>query len=156
MIKIAYTLFSVCTLVCSSLTGQTDLSIDKEGNKLLFILLEIKMDSAKNVTLNLLEQKTIQGKRKKVNHLPYTIGNTLKIKLCKGDSVITSEVFEHPLYKHIEYADETGKPVGKNIQLDKSEFFVRIPFAENADNVAIVEAIHGVPEKRIAIIPLVK
>lgn len=135
-----------------SLKGQPESLKRKADNELLFLLFEIKKDSLQQITVNLLEQKIVNGKRKKIIQSQYK--EYLRIELYEGEELITTEVLQHPLCKHIEYFDEQGKPLAKDVQLADTQFFVRLQTFGNADKVVIIEKRNNTSEKQIATLPL--
>ena len=67
----------------------------------------------------------------------------LTVYRCAGKKIMDSVVVAHPLFLHVEYADETGRYATKDVVLDSAQFFFRLPGRRDVDNLQVLETLKG-------------
>ena len=101
--------------------------LENGSDSILFLVLKIRKDPGESRNSVELLGKTVgTGKIKREESRPYPSVQYLTIDIYRKNRIIHTQIMEHPLYKHIEHADEHGALHSKNIELEEAEFFIRL------------------------------
>ncbi len=120
---------------------------------MLFLVFKIRKNAGQDgSSIELLSKTQGAGKVKRSATPPPITNHLLTIDFYRKNKIVHAMIIEHPLYKHIEYTDETGKLASKDIELDEAEFFIRMPV--QGDAVKISETIRPGAEKLLTKIKL--
>ena len=119
-------------------------------DEIVFLTFRISKDSILKInTITLLNQKISFGKMKAVDQDKVSSNNYLQIELSENQQLIKTLILEHPLFKHVEYPDESGKMVSKNIEANQDDFFFRIQKQKSPIQVKIFEVLANQPKKEL-------
>ena len=130
----------ILTLSCSSTKHSAISSITPTENKLLFLILHLQRDSIQNTIKATLLNKIIAGGTIKQNASAENISSEDPIILYFIDhrhKVIQKLYFQNPLYKHIEYTDESGIFQNKDINLQETDFTARLAIPKGAEYIEV-------------------
>lgn len=147
----------ILSLFLSSCTWarQTDRAALTENadHALLFLVFKIRKNAGQDgSSIELLSKTQGAGKVKQIKTSLPAANHFLGIDVYRENKVVYTMTIDHPLYKRVEYADETGKLASKDIELDEAEFFIRMPV--QGDAVKISETIRPGAEKLLTKIKL--
>jgi hypothetical protein len=92
--------------------------------------------SFKSITKNV-------GKLKNTTLNQDITGDKLCFYFYNMDNIVDSLFIEHPLKKNVEIEDENNHLVTKQLDLDKTEFFIRIQLKDEYKSVKITEWLNG-------------
>ncbi len=108
--------------------------------KIVFLNFSIEKRDNGLRTAKLVSTKTVEGKLKKqdknIQEIP---GNLVFYQLNKGSSVLTKQILENPLKKHIEYIDDSKQFKVALVELDSTLFSLRIQLAPRTKYIALGE-----------------
>jgi hypothetical protein len=111
-----------------------------QADSIAIVSFNISRDTIINKTAILLIDKNITSGRLKPTGLHAEKGeNYLLVYQYTGESLIDSQVIEHPLFHNVEYlANENGFGI-KEVKLDKADFFIRLQLKGPENKIVIFE-----------------
>ncbi len=122
-----------------------------------FYVLKISRDSQAALPRSRVELlKSVKGKGqiKSVGSSELPGKDYLTVYRCTGTKILDSAVVAHPLFLHLEYADETGRYATKDVVLDTAQFFFRLPGRRDVDNLQVVETLKGSTKTKLGILKI--
>jgi hypothetical protein len=78
----------------------------------------------------------------------------LTVYRCVGKKIVDSTLVAHPLFLHLEYADEAGRYATKEVVLDTAQFFFRLPGRRDVDNLQVVETLKGSTKTKLGVLKI--
>ncbi len=128
IIAFALSAFSACKSIDNSDSNHTGVNLEQSGPKILFLTYAIKRDDTRRITLDLVNMVVSDGLLKTAlsdkNH--GNPGDLLCVQLDGQKSKIEQLSINNPLDKHVEYANQQGKLERKFIELNQTDFNVRL------------------------------
>ncbi len=144
-------LFVSCNLYKESKNEAKNIQTNDTSN-IYFLVFKISKDSISNKSkIELIKKTKIAGKLKEMGE-PSAYENYLTIDIFQNKQVARTVTIEHPLYKHVEYIDENGNFVAKNLELKKADFFVRCQLIGKLDEMKIYETLKSKAKKNLTTI----
>ena len=138
----------------SKKTERSDVSANST-NTIFFFVFKISKNSVQGKNaIELVSKTPAAGKIKKEDQDQTNFQNSLNIDLFEEDSLIKRVVIEHPLFKHVEYADSNNALASKFIELDKADFFLRLQITERSTMIRISEKLQNKNLQELTIIKL--
>jgi hypothetical protein len=141
ILKITMLFFLLLGFACSSKHKNISVSAQSEtldnnlaiNDTIAFLLFNIRYtDKSKmNTSLTLKSITKNAGKIKSNNTNADFQDNRLVFSFYNKNKIIDSLLLEHPLNKHVEFIDENNQFIAKKLQLDSTEFFIRIQLKED-------------------------
>ncbi|MGJ8549704.1 hypothetical protein [Winogradskyella wichelsiae] len=141
-IKMTYLFVLLISLLSCASTQQlvTDKAPEKPQAKLLFLNFEIvKLNDTKSVSI--INQITADGqqKRNRNKDISGTIGDLECVLLDKDYNQLETYYIENPLHKIIEFINDSGDLEKKILDLDRSEFSLKLQQNPHAEYIIINE-----------------
>lgn len=110
-------------------------------DEIVFLTFKIEKDSlAKQSKLTLMNKTKGVGKLKTVSENA-GVPNFLTVELFQRGNLSKSFTIAHPLYKHLEYADEHHHFAVKDVEVAEEEFFFRLQTKGNGYSIRISETL---------------
>lgn len=107
-----------------------------------FVVMRIYRDDDKNENkIELIKKTLTEGIMKGKDESARQSTNNLLIYLIDNAKIKDSLIIDHPLYKHFEYADESGNFAVKDTLVASAEFFFRFQSMHSNSEIRIVERI---------------
>lgn len=134
-------LFSSCQL-SRRMESSQDHGQQQDAGVIQFLVFRISQDSvSQQNVIELISQARSEGSLKHTGDLPSDFDDYLTVEVFDRNRLTDRLVLEHPLHKHIEYADESGKLETKNVELKSADFFVRIGLPGNSPKIRVSETL---------------
>lgn len=136
----------LCTLVCVSCGVNREASASektyevKQTPKIVFLNYSIKKNENGNKTVAFLDSKKVEGtlkNQKKILDKKVNLGDLVCAQLDASSSIVSQQLIKNPLVKTVEYVDETKNFKVVQMELDSSEFTVRLQLYPETKYVAI-------------------
>lgn len=106
---------------------------------LLFSIQKSKLDT--KIILKSISKS--EGIIKDKNIYSNFIGDKLSFYFYNQNIAVDSFFLEHPLFKKVEYTDDENKFVSKQLDLDSTDFFIRIQLKNNYQTLKVTEQYHN-------------
>jgi hypothetical protein len=142
-------LLASCSL--SKKLGDDKTNLQSQHRDLIgFLVLKIEKDTVRGKNVIELVSKTISsGKVKSEPQEPSDFEDYLTIEVFDRNKLVNTIIIEHPLHKHVEYADEDGKLATKLVDLDRDEFFVRFQLTGDSNTIRISETLKNSAKREL-------
>lgn len=118
-------------------------------NTIVFVVFKIKKGTPKS-SIELVSTMINEGKFKKQSEDILDSNKLLSIEISDGHNISQTFKINHPLYKHVEYVDETGKLEKKEVEVTEETFFIRFQTKNKTNAIKIKEKITDSSEIEIA------
>lgn len=116
---------------------------------LVFLVFRMHKDASGKNSLELISKTEKEGKMKEQTAISADTENYLTIDLYHDNGVFKTIVQEHPLFKHVEYTDDSNQFISKNIEVEQDEFFFRIQKSAKYIQIKISETLKNKPKKEL-------
>jgi len=123
--------------------------IENNESNIVFVVFKIKKGQQKS-TIEIVSQNISHGKIKKQLQETVDPNKSLTIEVNTSDEVAQINKMNHPLYKNVEYLNETGKLERKEVELEEDTFFIRFQSKGGSTTLKIKEKLKDSPENEIA------
>lgn len=151
MLKLTSILSLIVFVSCSGLQTQKEspsLLQESQRDKMVFLVFKITKShnhQANKVTL-IQESKSKGNVKINMGNTPSTI-NYLTI-ICYGKASLQKTfTLPHPLYKQVEYLNDSNQYSLKDVELEEDTFFVRLPYNPKIQKISIFETLGENPKK---------
>jgi hypothetical protein len=140
-------------LSCSGLQNKTDttpISKTEQKNELLFLVFKImKGANPHESKITLIQQSKSEGKMKiELEQTPST-PNYLTV-ICYGNAIQQKTlILPHPLYKQVEYLNDSNQYISKDIELEEDTFYIRLPYDPKIKKISIFEKLRDTPKEEL-------
>lgn len=145
-------LFVVCILIGCGPVKPADENITalpENPDEVVFMAFQIKRDSlSQNNTISLINTTKTKARIKKQTEPESHSGNYLIAEILKSGKPTQTIKITHPLFVHIEYADDSGKYISKDAVIDNAEFFIRFQ-NHDAHSIRWTEFLKDRPKKEL-------
>jgi hypothetical protein len=138
----------LCACAVTRVNKNTEVSNPAE-NSFLYLTFRISRDTVTQAThIELKNKSEIAGSVKSTNET-YTSKNFLECTFVdKNNKVISTQVFDHPLFYRAETLNENQQLETKTVELNHSEFVLRVNKTASIDKLIITENLENKsPEK---------
>ena len=138
-------------------TGEAAAELPPEAAFVQFYVLHISRDSTAAVPRSQVKLlKTVRGKgQMKSGATTEPPGEDyLTVYRRAGKKTLDSAVLAHPLFLHLEYSDEAGRFMRKEVTLDTAQFFLRLPGRQGVDNLRVTETLRGSAKTELGILKI--
>lgn len=138
----------LCACAVSRVNKNAEVSKAAE-NSFLYLTFSISRDSVTQAThIELKNKSEIAGSVKSTNE-SYTSKNFLQCNFVdKNNKVISAQMLDHPLFYRAETLNGNGQLETKSVEIDYSEFVLRVNKTANIDKLIINENLENKsPEK---------
>jgi hypothetical protein len=141
---------------CTSHKAANTNSREEDSKKIIFLVLEIKTDSATaRNSIKLVKKSMSEGTLKKQDQGEGAYAaNKLIIHHFEDGELKDSLVLPHPLYTEIEYVNEDKSLSKKTIKKNEAEFFFRLQAKSASGRAVIFEKLNGMPRTQLTQIDL--
>lgn len=130
-------LISACSIknkqqISSEINTEENITTNPSSDTFAFLLFHIeKGNDRTNSFLTLKSSKKNVGKLKSNDLNQVNSNNKLSFYFYHSNKIVDSFSIEHPLYKSIEYTNDKNEFETKQLNLDSTDFFIRIQLKEN-------------------------
>jgi hypothetical protein len=129
-----------CTAPHNAMNTSTNDKITNETPKIIFLNYSIVNDTIKQeyrlrlinkiITEGKIKENTIMAKTPAIDDLEYIVLN-------KESQVLMRNYIANPLHRTVEYVTDNGQLAKKDIQLDSTQFSLRIPLDPTAQYISV-------------------
>ncbi len=150
-------LISLLLISCTSSKKVDINTISSSGkSKIFFVVMKISKNPALGkTTIALISSTPVAGKLKNTTTEKIHTAESLTLDVFERDSLAQTIVITHPLFKHVEYTNESSNALtAKDITLDSADFFVRLELSEHSSRIRISETLPNKPTQELSIIQL--
>jgi hypothetical protein len=110
---------------------------------LIFLTFVMHSDSVSGKSIELIG-KTIIHQKLKSDPLNSTTQNRVWVsQLTSSGKKLSSVALDHPLFKHVEFADDQGQFQSKEVTLKDAEFFARVTLFAQTEYIQVEEELSG-------------
>ena len=152
--QLLFTLLLISCVATKGIGVDDSIILNKDTDKIVFLVLRISKDSLQGE--NLIEFVSLikkDGKMKNEMQDKIDSENFLTLDLYEKNKLMRSITIEHPLFKQVEYEDDDVL-TSKSVELDKTEFFVRLQVNGDLNRIRIWETLKNAPRKELSTIEL--
>ncbi len=121
----------------------------QEKSQIVFLTLRISKTLDSNNKVELLKTFKTDGLIKKKFESEINSENYLTLELYSNNKLENTKKIEHPLFKEIEYYDDTNNIKKKSVVLNSSEFSVRLQTKKPNCSVKILETLNNISIKEL-------
>ena len=149
MKKIGIILLSLlCACVVSRVNKNEEVDKPVE-NSFLYLTFSISRDTVTGATQIELKNKSEIAGVVKSTHESYTSKNFLECSFVdKNNKVISTQLFDHPLFYRAETLNENRQLETKTVELNNSEFVLRVNKTASIDKLVINENLENKPSEK--------
>ncbi|MBK7959018.1 MAG: hypothetical protein IPK03_13540 [Bacteroidetes bacterium] len=128
----------------TSKVSESNNEIQATQPSIYFLTFKIfRRENSKMNAVELVNKTLTAGTMKGKDPEARQFANNLIIFYYRKSLLLDSLIIDHPLYKHLEYTDESRKFAVKDTMLPSADFFFRFQTAQMADELSIVEQQEG-------------
>ncbi|GAL88216.1 hypothetical protein [Jejuia pallidilutea] len=147
-----------CTVVCISCIANQEISASEKKSeirykpKIVFLNYSVKKNENNTKIVTFLNSKKVDGTlkdQKKILDKKGKLGDLVCTQLDASSSIVSQQLVKNPLKKTIEYVDETKNFKVVQMELDSSEFTVRLQLYPETKYIAI--NLNGAKQRPIAL-----
>ena len=129
--------FSACGIKKSMVSPQS--SIENEP-KIIFLNYNIKKTSNGNKRIQFINKVIADGKLKNTKPNEEGVqGDLVCLQLDKKSNILQRSIVKNPLIKNIEFLDESKSFQRKEIDLDSTQFSIRLQLKPNTKHISIID-----------------
>lgn len=118
-----------------------------DAPQIVFLYFEIESKEVGDIEIRLLQSQISEGRLKEntIRRAPKVDGNLI-VQLLDGDNhVQVEQVIENPLFRSIEQYSEEGEIILNQLELDKTQFFIRFNHKDTIKTLKIYSIQSGRP-----------
>jgi tRNA(Ser,Leu) C12 N-acetylase TAN1 len=110
-----------------------------EPPKIAFLNYQINIHDPKNAEVKLLQKQIVEGKIKDKFFTEDLVSEgDLKVSQLNGQLLVVGDVHvQNPLQYYAEFADDSGKLLGQEVNLSSADFLVRLQLKPNTKYISI-------------------
>ncbi len=153
MLKLTSILSLIVFVSCSSLPSQKaspSVLQESQSDKMVFLAFKISKSHNHQANKVILIQESKSKGNVKINmgNTPSTT-NYLTLIYFGKDSLQKTFTLPHPLYKQVEYLNNSNQYTLKEIELEEDTFVVRLPYNPKMQKISIFETLGENPKKEL-------
>ena len=151
--KIAHSILLIFIILlgvvsCKSTNNKTEYKVNGSSelvsyaDQIAFLMFTIEKDTLKNKNIvQLKDMKFASGTMRDDNSDKIKSAYFLTVEVYENSLLSRTFYVEHPLYKKAEFSTSDGKLTTKTVELDKSDFFIRIQVKSQQTEIIISETL---------------
>lgn len=139
----------ISVFTCGNSKGlETKQSVINDSDEIIFLTYNMTKNDNENVTIELNSKKIVEGKLRDItqsNRQKSSDRDFILRQLDKSSNIILEKIVSDPLFKQIEYVNESKQLAIKTVNLKETTFTVRLPLQKQCTKITLSKLTNSQP-----------